>query len=160
MNDTPESLWRDDERLAYEVWQHYRSVGEADKDTMIKIVTWLLGFSAGIIGVFATGKLEPRFASVVMVLGMVLSLLAAFTALLYGGYATRNWYKAEQIAEQYGGAVVKREWPPEVKYPWTSALPLWLSKPSHTKVARVFWLFFLASLISFGVQTALFLRLL
>lgn len=69
---------------------------------MIKIVTWLLGFSTTIIGVYATGKLTEYFAKVLLiVLGILVSVLAAFTALLYGGYATWNWAIVDRIAKDY-----------------------------------------------------------
>ena len=46
--DAPnESLCQDN---AFEAWKYHASVGGADKDRMIQIATWLLGFSAAIIG--------------------------------------------------------------------------------------------------------------
>ena len=62
----------------------------------------MLGLSAAIIGFYATGKLtEPLATVLLMVLGILVSVLAAFTTLLYGGYATWNWAIADRIAESY-----------------------------------------------------------
>ena len=92
--------WDDDEKLAFEVWKYYGGIGAADKDRMIQIVTWLLGFSAAIIGFYyASGKLvEPLGKVLLIVIGILVSLLAAFVALLYGGYAAWNWAIADRIA--------------------------------------------------------------
>jgi len=48
----------------FELWKYYGTIGGNDKDHMIKIVTWLLGLSAGIIGFYATNKLEVVHAKV------------------------------------------------------------------------------------------------
>ena len=57
MSETAARQTWDDEKLAFEAWKYYEGVGGADKDRMIQIVTWLLGFSAAIIGFQASGKL-------------------------------------------------------------------------------------------------------
>jgi ABC-type dipeptide/oligopeptide/nickel transport system permease component len=95
MNDTAS-----DPEQAFKVWKHYADTGGADKNWMIQIVTWLLGFSAGIIGFYATGKLV-KAAFAVILLGILISLLAAATSLLYGAYAAWNWAIADQIAKKY-----------------------------------------------------------
>src|SRR5262245_13950099 len=111
--ESRKKTWGDDPKHAFEVWKYYGSIGGTDKDTMIKIVTWLLGFSTGIIGVYATGKLTQHFAAVLLIiLGMLVSILAAFTALLYGGYAAWNWAIADRIAEVYNWTEQKPDYNP------------------------------------------------
>jgi hypothetical protein len=46
---------------------------------------------------------EPLRALMVAILGMGVSVVAGYVSLLYGGYANRNWEKADQIADS-------REW--------------------------------------------------
>lgn len=74
---------------------------------MVVIATWLLTFSAAIhwyvisrvMGAEEmTDSLVDRAARV-SCLGLVVSFLAAYVALLYGGYANQNWRKADEIAE-------------------------------------------------------------
>ena len=97
MND-PQSRSHD-ESFALEVWKHYGGVGGADKDRMVQIVTWLLGFSAAIIGFYASGELSrPLGTSLLFVIGALISLLSAYVALLYGSYASWNWSIADRIA--------------------------------------------------------------
>lgn len=55
---------------------------------MIKITTWLLRFSAAILGFLSTGKLTISWAELLICLGILISFLAAFVSLPYGGYAT------------------------------------------------------------------------
>lgn len=157
MDDTRKKTWSD-EKFAFEVWKYYGGIGGSDKDTMIKIVTWLLGFSTTIIGVYATGKLTDSFASVLLImLGILVSGLAAFTALLYGGYATWNWSIADRIAENYYWTEQKPDYVPiprsEVR--WTAALPLRLAEPCQNRIAPVFWFFFFVSFVSLIVHVLL-----
>ena len=158
MSDTTRKTWNDDEKLAFEVWKYHGGIGGADKNTMIKIVTWLLGFSSAMIGFYATGKVTEPLASVLLiVLGVLFSVLAAFTALLYGGYATWNWATADRIAEAYNWTELRPNYNPfaRSKAHWPSAFPLWLAKPCQDKIAPVFWLFFVVSIASFCVHVAL-----
>ncbi|HXF40763.1 MAG TPA: hypothetical protein VN687_13695 [Blastocatellia bacterium] len=160
MNDTPKRTWSE-EKVAIEVWKYYGGIGGADKDTMIKIVTWLLGFSTTIIGVYATGKLTDSFATVLLiVLGTLVSILAAFTALLYGGYAAWNWAIADKIAMVYEWAEQKPDYIPipRSETHWTSAFPLRLAKPCQNRIAPIFWVFFFVSLVSLGVHVVLLLH--
>jgi hypothetical protein len=160
MGKAMEKTWNDD-KLAFEVWKYYGSVGGGDKDTMIKIVTWLLGFSAAIIGFYATEKSETLLATVLLlVLGISVSFLSAFTALLYGGYATWNWAIADRIAESYKWREQLPSFNPIPRYeaPWTAQLSLWLAKPSTNKIAPVFWVFFYASLVSLIVHVVLLIH--
>jgi hypothetical protein len=140
MGDAVEKTWCDD-KLAFEVWKYYGSVGGGDKDTMIKIVTWLLGFSAAIIAFYAKDEIKAPLSTVLMlVLGVSVSIVAAFTALLYGGYATWNWAIADLIAETY-------KWPeqspsydpvPRPKARRTAAFSLRLAKPVRMELRLSF----------------------
>jgi hypothetical protein len=107
---------RRDQALAFDVWKYHASVGGADKDRMVQITTWLLGFSAGILSLHATGKLTAPWAPILLiVLGILVSALAAFVALLYGGYATWRWAIADQIATAEAKIAEA--------YPWSVLLP-------------------------------------
>jgi hypothetical protein len=145
-----------EEKLAFEVWKYYASAGGVDKDRMIQIATWLLGFSAGILSLFATGKLTvPLAVFLLLFLGILVSVLAAFVALLYGGYATRNWAIADQIARTYA-------WPEllPTNNPIPQSTACWWAKPRPGKLAPVFWLFFIASIVSAVVHLFLLVVLL
>jgi hypothetical protein len=142
--------WGDDEKLAFEVWKYYGGIGGTDKDRMIQIVVWLLGFSAAIIGFYASGKLTEPLATVLLVIGILVSLLAAFVALLYGSYAAWNWSIADQIACNYKWTEQK----PDYK-PFKSAWKEWLAKPCKDKIAPVFRVFFVVSLGSLIVHVIL-----
>ncbi len=97
-----DKTWDDDKKFAFEAWKYYGGIGGADKNRMIQIVTWLLGFSAAIIGFYASGKLTEPVGNVLLIgIGILVSILAAFVALLYGGYAARNWSIADRIACKY-----------------------------------------------------------
>jgi hypothetical protein len=133
-----------DEKLAFEVWKYYGSIGGADKDRMIQIVTWLLGFSATIIGFYASGNLtDPKATVLLLVIGILVSVLAAFIALLYGSYAAWNWSIADNIASDYEW----KEQKPDYK-PIDSVWMKWLAGPCKGKIAPVFKIFFVVSLIS------------
>src|SRR5436305_12765352 len=98
MKETTAPRTWEDEKLALERWKYYKGVGGADKDTMIKIVTRLLGFSTAIIGLQATGKLTDYRSMVLLtVLGILLSIVATLVSLLYVGYVT--WYLV--FSDQY-----------------------------------------------------------
>jgi hypothetical protein len=143
--------WGDNQNLAYEVWKHYHSIGGSDKERMIQIVTWLLGFSAAIIGFYASGKLtEPLATVLLIVIGLLISLLAAFVALLYGSYAAWNWSIADHIACDYEWTEQKPDYKPFESY-WKE----WLAKPCRDRIAPVFWVFFVVSLLSLIVHVIL-----
>lgn len=89
-----------------QLWQHFASVGGNDKDRMVTAATWLLAFSGAIVGYIVTKGLSSDHyeASVFLAaLGLIVSLLAAFVTLMYGGYANSNWAIADTIA-------IKRKW--------------------------------------------------
>ena len=147
----------DDDKLAFEVWKYYGSIGGADKDRMIQIVTWLLGFSATIIGFYASGKLtEPTATVLLLVIGILVSVLAAFVALLYGSYAAWNWSIADNIASNYEWTEQKPDYKPFKSAWWKE----WLAGPCKDKIAPVFKIFFVFSLFSLIVHVILLVILL
>jgi hypothetical protein len=89
------------EQGAFQVWEHFASVGGHDKDRMISVSTWLLAFSGMILGYSVTEGLSSSkylASASLAVLGALVSLLAAYVTLMYGGYANRNWAVADGIA--------------------------------------------------------------
>jgi hypothetical protein len=99
--------WEPD--LAFEVWKQLAGAGGGDKDRMLQIDPWLLGFSAAIIAYAFKKPLENGYAfvsplSVLMLsaIGVGLSALVVVVAQMYGGYANRNWAAADAIARDYG----------------------------------------------------------
>jgi hypothetical protein len=117
-----------------------------------------LGFSAAIIGAYASGKLEVPLAKVLLiVVGILISLLAMFVALLYGGYALWNWSIADQIASTYKWTEQMPGYDPleGARIPWTATFPLRLAKPCKNRVAPVFWVFSWVSLGSLIVHVIL-----
>jgi hypothetical protein len=100
-----------DERDNLEIWKHFSSSGSTDKHTMLTTVTWLLGFGAAAITYIVTTLIEsqrppvlkyPWQIAVVSIVGAAIAALAAYIALLYAGYASRNWAKADTIAVANG----------------------------------------------------------
>jgi hypothetical protein len=91
---------------ALELWRHFADVGRADKNTMVTVTSWLLTFSATIIGYIVTQLVkfnsfaftEPPKVFGLALLGSAISFVAMYVALLYGGYAKKNWAKADEIA--------------------------------------------------------------
>ena len=95
-----------------EMWKYFSGIGGADKDRMVTIATWLLAFSAGIIGYVVThlDKIgtDARQMGLLAGLGILVSLAASFVVLLYGAYANWNWANADEIAAEMGDA--QRRW--------------------------------------------------
>lgn len=93
-----------------EIWKHFAGMGGTDKNTMITTVSWLLAFAATAIGYIVTdpqmiASAAPRLAHpgrmmVVSLLGVLVSAVAGYLALLYAGYSNRNWAKADDIARR------------------------------------------------------------
>lgn len=103
--DNSPSRWSDDQ--AIELWKYFGGVGAQDKNTMVTVGSFLLGFSAALMGIIVDkGVLEfetlsigqPGKAIPFAMLGIVISCVAAYISLLYGGYSNRNWAKANAIA--------------------------------------------------------------
>jgi hypothetical protein len=156
MTEPPATTW-ESEQIALDVWKYYGGVGGADKDRMIQIVSWLLGFSIGLIGFYATGQLKERLATILMLgLGILLSFLAAFTALLYGGYATWNWSIADRIAIAHNWRELCPDYDPIPMKTKSSLSPLHLGRPCDKRIAPVFWIFFVVSLVFVFAQIVLF----
>ncbi len=150
--------WGDDESRAFEVWKYYGAVGGADKDRMVQIVTWLLGFSAAIIGFYANGGLSrPLGTLLLFVLGALISLLAAYVALLYGSYAAWNWSIADRIARRYEWTEQMPDFVPFEGVEKVEKLPYVkrLAEPAEGRIAPVFKVFFCFSLASFLVHAFL-----
>jgi hypothetical protein len=91
---------------AIELWKYFGTVGAADKNTMVTAESLLLGFSAAIIWYLGTQLIcfqplsiaRPFQAIYLAVLGLVIAGLAAYVAMLYGGYSNWNWARADAIA--------------------------------------------------------------
>ena len=83
-----------------ELWKHYASLGGEDKNRMVTIATSLLGGSAAILWYILTNQIcsskscdlwplklkEPVIVFGVAILGMGVSILAAYVSLLFGSY--------------------------------------------------------------------------
>ncbi len=105
-----DSVFARDPKSDLELWKHYASFGGEDKNRMVTINSWLLGLSAATLGYIVTRTIAPDSASLdepirafaLAVLGLGVSGFAGFLAVLYGGYANRNWERADQIADGRG----------------------------------------------------------
>jgi len=90
------------------MWKYFGSVGAADKNTMVTVETLLLGFSSTAMGYLFTKVLclRPFFITApyqgigLAFLGLVISCVATYVALLYGRYSNWNWANADAIARQ------------------------------------------------------------
>lgn len=100
LEDKEKALWSEAEAL--ELWKYFGSTGTADKNTMVTVVSWLLGLSAAIIGYIVTNlplSTSPLSKGMYLaLLGVVISGVAAYVSLLYGGYSNWNWALADTIA--------------------------------------------------------------
>ena len=103
MPSEPQFQERRDTASDLELWKHFAATGAADKNTMISSVSWLLGFAAallGFIGKESTGTESSQLIRLSAFFGVVVSVVAAYISLLYGGYANKNWAKADEIASR------------------------------------------------------------
>ena len=101
--DESNALWDPEE--AIELWKYFGGIGSADKNTMVTVESLLLGISATIIGYVVTNLgfqslsvTQPIKGLCLALLGLVISGVASYVALLYGGYSNWNWAKADAIA--------------------------------------------------------------
>ncbi len=116
-------------REALESWKYYASAGGSDKQTMVSITVWLLAFSAAttgyivandlikfsltksncavsisipILNIWASFEQANQIKLVIIaIVGFFFSFIALIVVLLYAGYATQNWDKADEIAVKY-----------------------------------------------------------
>jgi hypothetical protein len=94
-----------------EVWKYFAGMGGTDKNTMITTVSWHLAFAAAAIWYIVTDSqmIAPTFPSihhpgrmmVVSLLGVLVSVVAWFLAILYAGYSNRNWAMADEVARRH-----------------------------------------------------------
>jgi hypothetical protein len=97
-----------DENQLIEIWKHFAVTGGADKERMVTITTWILGFSAAILGYLAINLIdysvlavnEPGKTRVLSCLGTLVSAYGARIVLLYAGYTNWNWAKADSLASK------------------------------------------------------------
>ena len=139
--------FKDNEKLAFEAWKYYKTLGGSDKDRMIQIVSLLLGFSTAIIGFYVKGEIKEEKAECILLFsGILVSLLAVFVVCLYGSYATWNWFIAYQIAHEW-------EWfdanfiNNKIKNKIKKRLIKYFAKPRIGKFAPVFIAFLLFSIV-------------
>lgn len=153
--------------LDLEVWKHFAGVGGTDKNTMITTVSWLLAFAATAIGYIVTntqmiGITSPRIQHpvrmmAVSLLGIFVSVVALYLAILYGGYSNRNWAKADEIARRRKWFDLLPEGSPDKMTPelgckpdrlatfaWQRARPCY----PQTELAPVFKIFSFLALLS------------
>jgi hypothetical protein len=105
---------------AIELWKYFGNVGASDKNTMVTAGSWLLGGSAALIWYLVTVELEleaqpikvvhPLRALILSIVGMAVSLLAGYVALLYAGYSNWNWAHADVIAREQVKRNGSRSW--------------------------------------------------
>jgi len=161
-----------EEGAALEVWKHHASTGGADKDRMITIASLLLGFSVAIVAfTFKEAKSYQELIGSVGVVflasaGIAVSIASALITLIYGGYANRNWAKADQIAHDYkwerlypldspfAPNIGSDEYPP-CRVAW--ALRQSGPKATHKELAPVFECFFWLSVASGGMHLLILL---
>lgn len=169
----PEIHKANDGAQLIELWKHYASTGAADKNTMVTVVSWLLGFSATIIGYIVTHLfksdsftfVQPWQAFSLAFLGVVISFVAGYVALLYGGYANRNWARADEVAGKSRWVELVPDYSTGEQEPdgKTFGLPgfaVGWSKDCdpHQKLPPVFWLFTWLSLFVFVVHLFFFIK--
>lgn len=151
-------------------------MGGTDKNTMITTVSWLLAFAATAIGYIVTNSQmitatiprvqQPGKMMVVSLLGVFVSVVAWYLALLYGGYSNRNWAKADEIARKRKWLDLLPEGSPDKMTPervckpdrlaafaWRRARPCY----PQTELAPVFKIFSFLALLSGLAHGVLFI---
>jgi hypothetical protein len=93
----------------------------------------------------------------VAIFGVLLSLVAAYVALLYGAYAAWNWAIADEIAcaYQWRELCPDHDPIPSSASAWQGALVRWLARPCQGKIAPVLWAFVAFSLVSAAIHCVL-----
>ncbi len=81
-----------------EIWKYCEEVGGRDKDRMVTITTWLLGFAVVIIGYIFTQQPKNGWLDVVPgSAGLVICVLAWYLVYAFGAYANRYWFMADLL---------------------------------------------------------------
>lgn len=143
-----------------ELWKHHAAFGGEDKNRMVAVTTFVLGFSAAVLGIVASMPVEegswvafqePRRAIVFSALGTIVSGIAAYTVLLYAGYSNQNWRKADLIAakQPWGYLTKNAGLSPRAGNHSLATLSEKLAKPCEpdSELAPVFVTFLVLSLI-------------
>lgn len=137
----------------------------------MQVCTWLLTASVAIVGFAFTHEPQLHLLSgreTVLVLawvGLAISLLTALVALTYGGYASRNWAKADQIARVNGWQVLDPSddpWTCEQKKALPRAYAAWalrLSAPrdTYSSLAPIFLVYIALAVLSAAAHLAIIL---
>lgn len=162
--------------LDLELWKHFAGMGGIDKNTMITIESILLPIVATATGYILTGTqmFAPQAQGlahagrmmVVALLGAVVSAIGAYLALLYGGYANRNWAKADEIARRHDWLDLLPDAAPQpttpkhggkpgllARFAWQRARPCW----PETTLAPVFKWYFRLALAALVAHVGFFL---
>jgi len=137
---------------------------------MITTVIWLLGFGISAVAYAITRLIRserppfieyPGQTVMISVAGIALSALAAYVALLYAGYASRNWAKADAIAIKNGwndllpnsGGPVGNNVSSLMKIAWR----LGRGVDHQREIPPVFRVFFFGAIAALTVNLVLFL---
>jgi hypothetical protein len=132
---------------AFKAWEHFATTGGADKNTMTKVVSWLLAFSSAIIGYIVANPLnsnsllfsKPVATHFLAGIGFVVSIAAGSVAFIYGRYARTNWARADMIASARG---------------WHELFP----KTCTRRIAPIFWIYMVIAVLSGVIHLAFLLR--
>jgi hypothetical protein len=157
-----------------EIWKHFAQTGGADKERMVTIATWLLSLSATAIGYAATHFIESPWplevkaskeaaAAALAVLGLFVSVVCTIIVLLYAGYTTWNWAKADELARKYRlNELLPEECKAEHASPKRHNRVVFrvitcLARPRDPRshLAPVFWIFLILAFISLLVHAYL-----
>lgn len=160
-SDDEGKVWS--ESQAMELWTYFGGVGATDKNTMVTVGSWLLGFSASIAGYLVVNVIsihplfvkEPYQGIFLALLGLIISWVAVYVSLLYGGYTNWNWAKADAIARdqttrypkwkellpENSKAVVSREPTPKLSFFCARAARFGQPCDPTTELAPVFSLY-------------------
>jgi hypothetical protein len=96
-----------------ELWKYFESRAETFKAEMFKVISWLIGFMAGVLGYVGStllkienGKLSIQHGGFLLfwgVVGTFLSLYAARVFVEYKEHIERNWYRSNVCINQIKG---------------------------------------------------------
>ena len=96
-----------------DLWKYFEGKGEADKQRMITIVSWLLGFATAILGFTVAQNVKfdvsqelrfcverPTQVGLLSVLGLLICLYCTFLVFEFGIHARGNWERAEKFLDE------------------------------------------------------------